>query len=370
MGLFSKNKSKAPASPDPIATSTQSLNFDRLNTYGPTGAGQRYGYTDPATGQFVQGTPPKGTQAAVQAVESPYEQIMRTMLEGGSKDVVSAILGDDVPDRAEVQNTDDIAKALYDRNYSLMAPSIAKGQSRLLTNLQARGLPVGGEAFTEAYSAQQRQTEDTLSRLAQDATLTAGQEQSRRFSIDSQARSDAMSELLQAITGGFTVGTEAPSGVASGSNYAQLVQNKYTADMAKYQQDKSSKNSALGTLGSIAGSAIAKCSRLFKLIDGDLDQAAASRAVETMPLSVWRYREEHAPEGMAEGQHVGPMAEDFHAITGLGDGKSINLLDLVGLAMGALQHALQRIDAQDRLIAQMIAPAAVTRGVALSRRLN
>jgi hypothetical protein len=355
MGLFSKgSKAKAPAAPDPLATATQDNLLNRLNTYSATGSGQRFGYTDPTTGQFVEGTPPKGAQAAVQNVESGYESNLRSLLEGGSTEIVSALLGADIPDRAQVKDTSEIAKAIYDKGYSLLEPSIAKNQSMLLTNLQNRGLPVGSEAFDEAYSSQQRETEDTLSRLAQSAVIGAGQEQSRQYQIDSSARSSALDEILTAMGGGFTYGADTPSGAAAGSDYSSLVANKFTADTNIYNQNQANKRSAASTIGSIAGSIFAKCSMEFKDIAGPLPVNIAAEIVRDIPLMVWRYKAEHAPEGLGQEPHVGPMAEHFHAMTNLGDDKSINLLDAVGVLFGALQNALHRLDQQEQVIRQLV----------------
>jgi hypothetical protein len=48
------------------------------------------------------------------------------------------------------------------------------------------------------------------------------------------------------------------------------------------------------------------------------------------------------------------MAEHFHAMTNLGDDKSINLLDAVGVLFGALQNALHRLDQQEQVIRQLV----------------
>ena len=42
--------------------------------------------------------------------------------------------------------------------------------------------------------------------------------------------------------------------------------------------------------------------------------------------------------------HVGPMAEHFKMLTGLGNGVEINQIDYLGTLAAALQFALHRID--------------------------
>lgn len=52
--------------------------------------------------------------------------------------------------------------------------------------------------------------------------------------------------------------------------------------------------------------------------------------LEELPITEWSYRNE------PEDRHVGPMAEDFYAIFGLGpDNRHINSTDLAGLALAA-----------------------------------
>ncbi|MFF2509227.1 tetratricopeptide repeat protein [Streptomyces sp. NPDC058067] len=67
------------------------------------------------------------------------------------------------------------------------------------------------------------------------------------------------------------------------------------------------------------------------------DGFAILQAVASMPVSRWSYRgEEHV-------QHLGPMAQDWHAAFGLGpDDRSIHLVDVNGVSMVAVQ-ALYRM---------------------------
>lgn len=67
----------------------------------------------------------------------------------------------------------------------------------------------------------------------------------------------------------------------------------------------------------------------------DPDQVLA--AVSALPITRWRYR------GSDEGDHLGPVAEDFHASFGLGDtDKYIATVDADGVALAAIQ-ALARL---------------------------
>lgn len=343
--------SKAPAAPDPYKTSSTEAQFNRLDTYGPGGGGTRYGYTDPKTGQFVAGVAPQGSQSAVTTVETPAQKAIREALTGAAPGFVDKLINQDItnlPGPATAKDTSDIAKTFYDRNTSLLMPTIERTNSRLLNNLQARGIPIGGDAFNESYGNQQAQTQDTLSRVAQDATLAAGQEQSRQFGLDSAARGNALSEIQGLMGGGYSPPTNTPSGAAAGVNFSGNANSAYQDQLNAYNTKQGQQASTASTLGSLAGSMLLKCTMEAKDISSGLDADFMAEAVMHMPLAVWSYKEGMAPDGMGREDHVGPMAEHFQQLTGLGDGKTINVIDAFGVLFGALQSALQRIEILER----------------------
>jgi hypothetical protein len=260
--------SSAPEAPDPYETASADAQFNRLDTYSPSGSGVRYGYTNPATGQFVQGTSPgEGYQSAVQQQESTWEQQIRQALEPASVSLTNRVISDNItgmPDAPRAQDMGQIGQTIFDRNMSMMMPSINKANDKLLTNLQARGLPVGSEAFNSAYGEQQKQTQDTISRLAMDSDIASGQEQSRLFSLDSASRQGAISELVAAMGGGYNPPSATPSGAASSVNYSGLAGQKYQADLAASQASNQQAASTASTLGSLGAGMLMKSDRRLK----------------------------------------------------------------------------------------------------------
>lgn len=344
--------SKAPAAPDPFKTASAEAQFNRLDTYGPGGSGVVHGYTN-ADGNFVQGMAPQGFQSAQKTVESPIERQLRLALEPASLALTGRVIKDNIagmPDAARVKGRGTVAQSIFDRTFSLMKPAMDKANSRLLTNLQARGLPIGGEAFNEAYGAQQRETQDTIARLAMDADVAAGQEQSRQFGLDSAQRSNAISELVAAMGGGYNPPSNTPSGNAAGVNYSGLVGEKYKADMANYNAQQQQQAATMGALGSIGGSLLSlKCTETAKDIHCHVDPSKAMAVIGTLPLYVWSYKPGEGPGGDTA-QHIGPMAEDFARLSGFGDGKTISVIDMLGLLSGALQDAIQRIIVLEQIV--------------------
>ncbi|MEN9925898.1 MAG: hypothetical protein RL268_2024 [Pseudomonadota bacterium] len=339
--------SKAPEAPDAYKTASAESQFNRLNTYSPSGSGTRYGYTD-ASGNFVSGMAPKGFQSAVKSIESPWEQQIREALQPASVDLTKRVISDNItgmPDAARVKDRSDVARDVFDRSFSLMAPAMEKSQSRLLTNLQSRGIPMGGAAFNESYGDQLTRTQDTISRLAQDANIAAGQEQSRQFSLDSAARQGSISELVAAMGGGYNPPSAVPSGNAAGVNYGGLVGQQYQNDLAAYNTAQANKAQTAGALGSLGGAMLMKCTETAKQDFTEFNLFAAVGALRQIPLYLWKYQEGQRPPGDHGGQHIGPTAEDFQKFTGLGRSDRIDAVDFFGTLAAAMQAMIQTVDA-------------------------
>ena len=157
-------------------------------------------------------------------------------------------------------------------------------------------------------------------------------------------RGNAMSEIAALMGGGYNPPSNVPNGAAPSVNYSGMVQNGYNNEMAASQQ----KAQNMSSLGSIAGSLLMKCTEAAKMIDGPLSTYYAANVVASLPIAVWRYKPGEAPEGMGGEQHVGPMAEHFHNLTGLGQSDKISVIDALGILFGALQHTLARMEVMQR----------------------
>jgi hypothetical protein len=70
------------------------------------------------------------------------------------------------------------------------------------------------------------------------------------------------------------------------------------------------------------------------------------KAVEAMPVETYDYK----PGQGDGGSHVGPMAEDFAAATGQGDGKTIAVQDAIGITMGAVKDLAGRLEGIKKVI--------------------
>ena len=278
-------------------------------------------------------------------IESGPEQAIREALEPASVNLTNRVISDNVynlPDAARVQDRGDVANSIFNRSFSLMAPEIERSNDRLLTNLQGRGIPVGSEAFNDAYGDQTRNVNDTISRLAMDADIAAGQEQSRAFGLDQAERSSAMSEIVAAMGGGYNPPNSSPSGAAASVPISQMINQSYQNDLNAYNANQKQRMAGASAIGSLGG-ALIKSARDTKTVFGQVNTDECAKAVSQIDLYSWTYNHNHEPTGVSGVPHIGPMADDFKRATGLGDDQFIPAVDYFGVLMGALQNALERI---------------------------
>jgi hypothetical protein len=116
-------------------------------------------------------------------------------------------------------------------------------------------------------------------------------------------------------------------------------------DMLNYS-DKMRAESMQGLMGG-AGQLIGALPGLHKMMssrDAKEDKREVRGVLEAfddIPVEAWRYKEGEGDGG----EHVGTYAEDFQRATGLGDGKSINIVDAIGVTMGAVKELAEKVEA-------------------------
>lgn len=106
-----------------------------------------------------------------------------------------------------------------------------------------------------------------------------------------------------------------------------------------------------GPAGGAVGGAVgrAACSRGWKVEHDTVDSEAALAAIDTLPIAVWEYTKEFQDAQREHGnpvdgaKHIGPYAEDLAVHLGLGDGKTISFIDIVGFALAATKGAGRHI---------------------------
>ena len=108
-------------------------------------------------------------------------------------------------------------------------------------------------------------------------------------------------------------------------------------------------NTSTGGFLTTGGTWTNASSRALKTGFEAIDAGAVLARVLELPLTRWRYL-----ASPAEGAHLGPVAEDFHAAFGLGaDGHAISTVDASGVALAAIQGMDRKlVDARDALAAE------------------
>ncbi len=89
-----------------------------------------------------------------------------------------------------------------------------------------------------------------------------------------------------------------------------------------------------------AGGFLYPSSRLIKTEGRPIDGETALAMIEALPVEMWEYL---TPYTGLSGTHLNTYAEDFQRITGLGDGKTIQALDLMGIIMAAQKEIMARM---------------------------
>ncbi|MDR3386214.1 MAG: hypothetical protein P4L92_04110 [Rudaea sp.] len=97
-----------------------------------------------------------------------------------------------------------------------------------------------------------------------------------------------------------------------------------------------------GAFLSAGGVWTAGSSRTFKEDFARIDASSILAKVIELPVQTWFYKNDHQ-----EGRHMGPVAEDFAALFGLGnDDKHIGGVDESGVAFAAIQGLNQKVEAE------------------------
>lgn len=125
------------------------------------------------------------------------------------------------------------------------------------------------------------------------------------------------------------------SGAMSGyGQQANILNQDYQNRYAAWQANQA----AIGGLGGALGTVVGLISS--KKVKTNRKPVDALGAVEKMPVEAWDYK----PGVADEGRHIGPYAEDFAKATGIGDGKTIDPISLMGVTMGAVRQLSEKVD--------------------------
>lgn len=276
--------------------------------------------------------------------------------------------------KADVQNAATTARQSRERQMTGMGVNPASGR---FAGIEASADTATALASAGAQNAARKQVEAQGIALKSDA-INMGRglpsQATQALGLGTQTGNSIVGNNVQS-NASWTTGTDIlKSGYTTAmqgyGQQASILNNLYQNQIEgwKAQQDASSKNigGIMGGIGSLAGmfmpsDANAKTDK--KPVHGALD------AVRGMPVEAWTYK-----DGKGDGgRHIGTYAQDFQRETGMGDGKSINVIDAIGVTMGAVKELDAKVEQLARSIGPMPkttqgAKRTVERGIGQMRR--
>lgn len=281
-------------------------------------------------------------------------------------DYATGAFGTELLDPSTFSDLGGIRDASYAEAKSLFEPDLADARNRQEVQLAQRGIPVGSEIYNQEMDRLDRQANQAYSGAARQATLDAGNEQSRRFNTalqgqtfgQNQYQTNLSNDLLERnqpyAEASALLGTNpsfqtpsfmnTPTQAISSPDYQGQVN-------ANYKNELANKNSMWNTIGNIASTAAP-----FFLSDEDMkedrepaDGEMILASFREMPVDDFRYRDEaQIMFGLPE-HRTGTMAQDYEEHFPEGsDGHIIDMSDAIGKLMASIK-ALDRRTASKRM---------------------
>lgn len=140
---------------------------------------------------------------------------------GLSTEGLTALQSDPEAFRSNIEST------LFNRQLGLLQPEFTRQREELETNLINRGIPITSDPYNQAVNRLESQQNEQLQRLAQQATLAAGQESDR---LVNQARQNRAMEFGErAASGEFGL-------AANQASFGQNAANVQLQNAARQQQ--------------------------------------------------------------------------------------------------------------------------------------
>jgi hypothetical protein len=266
--------------------------------------------------------------------------------------------GKDMLDPSKFSDTGAIAQASYDQAKSRFQPDIDAARKKQEIKLSQRGISVGDEIYNDENDRMDRSANNLYSDASRQATLDAGNEQTRRANTaltglnfgQNQYQTNLSNQLLErnqpfseaAALMGTTPQFQTPSFMNTSAQSIQApdYQGQVNANYAQKTAQNQNMWNTIGSLGS-AGASMFLSDENMKEDRSPADGEGILAMLRDMPVDDYRYRDS-AQEAFGVPEHrTGPMAADFAERFG-GDGKTIDLPNIVG----KLTAAIKALDAR------------------------
>lgn len=250
--------------------------------------------------------------------------------------------------KADVMGNAAVAKAQNERQMASLGVNPTSGRfagveraNDTTTALAAAGAQ--NQARTQVRT-QALALKEGLANMGQGATATSAQQMglglnAGQAAVGSTATGQQLWQGNNAIMGqGFQGAMQGYQGQASALN--QQYQNQLAGWQAQQQASSANAAGLMSGIGSLVGGGLAFFSSKKLKENKRPVEGSALEALDQMPVEEWKYK-----DGVADsGEHIGAYAEDFHKATGKGDGKTIPVMDAIGVTMKAVQELNNKVD--------------------------
>lgn len=126
--------------------------------------------------------------------------------------------------------------------------------------------------------------------------------------------------------------------IGGAGQQGQLLNQQYQNQLSAWN----SQNDLWGGIGQGIGMIIGASDKNVK--ENKRPVRGVLEVIEKMPAERWKYK-----KGVAdEGEHIGPYAQDMKKATGIGDGKTVNFLDIAGVTLAGVQELAKEVKALKR----------------------
>jgi len=113
------------------------------------------------------------------------------------------------------------------------------------------------------------------------------------------------------------------------------------AGLQSFNAEMAPMNALMSAAGTAAGMYAGRTasSKSMKTDKKEVREGSALKGVNNLDVESWSYKDDPERES-----HIGPYAEDFKREFGVGDGKTINVVDALGVTMKAIQDLSDRVE--------------------------
>lgn len=359
--MFKKGGGSSAPAPDPqigkaavmqAQTGQDWLNFAREQF---AVGNERQAAIDELTGK-VTGAQLKGMTDANDRADQQWKRYQEVFLPAQDKYINEAMNWDSqerqdnmaAEAKADVLSNAAAAKQSSARNMASMGVSPTSGRYAGVDRAGELGTALAAAGAQNTARNQVRTQglalKEGVANMAQGATSTSAQQSSLGLNSGNSATGNINAANGQWQANNQIMGQGFQGAMAGYAGQANTLNNLYGNQLSAWNAEQQSKSASSAGLMSGIGSLVGSGAALFALSSKEFKEDkrpadGALEAVENMPVEQWKYK-----DGISDGgEHIGPYAEDFQAATGKGDGKTIPIVDAIGVTMGAVQELSKNV---------------------------